>query len=81
MNAASEEAFFVALARFAGIRDGRESPILCDLSGTVPGRLTATDIIDQLSADAGRSVPEDIRKSVIESYTTAYNISARGEHE
>lgn len=77
MKGASEAAFFIALARFAGLTDGRGSSHLCDLSGGTPGRLTATDVIDRLSDDVGRPVPEAVLDEVLVSYTTAYNKSAR----
>jgi hypothetical protein len=76
---AGEQAFFSALAWLAGRVAGRESPHLCDLSGTVPGRLTATDIIDQLSDDVGRRVPDEVIGAVLAAYTQAFNKSVRGE--
>ena len=70
-----EVAFFSALATFKGQVDGRAnragSP--CDLSGSVKGFTTATDILDQLEADVKRPVPQEARETVLESYISAYN--------
>jgi hypothetical protein len=76
---AAEQAFFSALAWFAGNVDGRDSDHLCDLSGTKPGRLTATDVIDHLSDDVGRRVPKAAIPAVLDSYTRAFNKAVKGE--
>jgi hypothetical protein len=76
---ATEQAFFAALAGISGNVDGRASDHLCDLSGTVPGRLTATDIIDHLSDDVGRRVPEAAIEVVLDSYVKAFDKAVKGK--
>ena len=75
MSFAVETAFLKALAGIKGQVDGRAqragSP--CDLSGSVKGRTTATDIIDQLEADVERKISPENRAEVLKSYVTAYN--------
>lgn len=73
MKGAAEEAFFTALAMIKGQVDGRSGPQPCDLSGTAPGRPTASDIIDQLEADVQRPMPTAARDAVLNSYVAAYN--------
>ena len=70
-----EIAFFKALAGIKGQDDGRaqRSGSPCDLSGSVKGNTTATDVVDQLQSDAACLIPEEIRAEVLKSYVTAYN--------
>lgn len=72
-TAAGGKAFLSALGMFAGNVHGRASDHSCDLSGNIPGRLTATDIIDQISADIGSPVPEEDKADVIFAYVEAFN--------
>ena len=69
----SDTARLLVVADFAGKLAGMDSAHFCDLSGTVPGRLTGTDIIDYLSAELGTSIEEEFRSAVLLSYTYAYN--------
>ena len=75
MSFSVETAFLKALAGIKGQIDGRAqragSP--CDLSGSVKGLVTATDIIDQLEADAERTISPENRVEVLNSYAEAYN--------
>ena len=75
MSRQMETAFFSALANFKGQVDGRalRAGTPCDLSGTVKGLVTATDIIAQLEADTKRTIPQEIRVEVLQYYTDAYN--------
>jgi len=75
MSFSVETAFLKALAGIKGQVDGRAqragSP--CDLSGSVKGRTTATDIIDQMETDAERTISSENRVEVLQSYIEAYN--------
>ena len=75
MNRQVETAFFIALAGIKGQVDGRaaRAGAPCDLSGLVKGYTTATDVVDQLQADAKRTIPEENRAEVLQSYVESYN--------
>jgi hypothetical protein len=75
MNSTVALAFFKALAGIKGQVDGRalRAGAPCDLSGLVKGRITATDVIDQLQADVSLDVAEENKAEILQSYVESYN--------
>jgi hypothetical protein len=69
-------AYLRALAEFKGNVDGQGSIHSCDLSGTVPGRLNSTDILDQLRDDTRETLLEEDYAVILSAYEIAYNKSA-----
>jgi len=83
MNFQVKTAFFKALAGIKGQVDGRagRAGVPCDLSGSVKGNTTATDVIDQLQSDSKCVIPEEIRAEVLQSYVDAYNKVSGGKSD
>ena len=68
--------YLKALVRTNGTLAGAGSKHLCDLSGKCVGRLTATDVVDQLAADAGFLISAEDVPEILNAYEFAYNVAA-----